>query len=89
MGDEKIPFNKEATRWLGVWLDSQLRLTSHINERVKRARTAEIQIKGLTKTYGQVSGLVRQIQLLVVQSTALYSAELWWKGQKNYERTIQ
>ena len=72
-----------------VWLDSQLKLTSHINERVKRARTAEIQIKGLTKTCGLVPGLVCRIQLSVVQSTALYGAELWWKGQKNHERTIQ
>ena len=87
--DKKISFNKEVTRWLGVWLDSQLRLTSHINERVKRARTAEILIKGLTKTYGLVPGLVRRIQLSVVQSMALYGAELWWKSRKNHERTIQ
>ncbi len=73
-------FNKEATRWLGVWLDSQLKFTAHINERVRRARVAKIQIKSLTKTYGLVPGLVRQIQLAVVQSTALYGAELWWKG---------
>ena len=91
VGTEKISFNKEATRWLGIWLDSQLKFTSHINERVRRARTAEIQIKQLTKTYGLVPGLVCRIQLSVVhvQSTALYGAELWWKGQKNYERTIQ
>ena len=89
IGDEKISFNKEATRWLGVWLDSQLKFTSHINERVRRARTAEIQIKGLTKTNGLVPGLIRRIQLSVVQSTALYGAELWWKSQKNHERTIQ
>ena len=89
VGDEKISFNKEATRWLGIWLDSQLKFTSHINERVKRARTAEILIKGLTKTHGLVPGLVRRIQLSVVQSTALYGAELWWKGQKNHEQTIQ
>ena len=39
---EKISFNKEATRWLGVWLDSELKFTSYINERVRRARTAEV-----------------------------------------------
>ncbi len=86
---EKISFNKEVTRWLDVWLDSQLKSTSHINERVRKARTAEIQIKGLTKTYGLVPSFVRRIQLLVVQSTALYGAELWWKRQKNHERIIQ
>lgn len=39
--------------------------------------------------HGLVPGLVRRIQLAVVQSTALYGAELWWKGQKNHEKTIQ
>ena len=86
---EKISFNKEATRWLGVWPNSQLKFTSHINERVRRARTAEIQIKELTKTHGLVPGLIRRIQLSVVQPTALYGAELWWKGHKNHEQTIQ
>ena len=43
----------------------------------------------MTKTHGLVPGLVRRIQLSVVQSTALYAAELWWKGQKNHEQTIQ
>ena len=89
MGSERIAFNKEATRWLGVWLDSQLKFTSHINERVRRARNGEIQIKGLTQSHGLVPGLVRRIQLAVVQSTALYGAELWWKGQKNHGQTIQ
>jgi len=28
-GASKVPFNKEATRWLGVWLDSQLTLKDH------------------------------------------------------------
>ena len=86
---EHIKFNKEATRWLGVWLDGQLKFTSHINERISKARTAEIQIKGLTRTYGLAPGLVRQIQIAAVQSIALYGAELWWKGQKNHEHKVQ
>ena len=44
VGDKSISFNKEAMRWLGVWLDSQLKFISHINERVKRAGIAEILI---------------------------------------------
>ena len=74
---------------MGVWLDSQLKFTSHINERVRRARTAEIQIRGLTRTHGLMPGLVRQIQLAVVQSKALCGAELWWKSQKNHENALQ
>ncbi len=89
VGTKQISFNKEATRWLGVWLDSQLKFTSHINERVRRARTAEIQVKRLTRLYGLVPELVQRIQLSVVHSTALYGTELWWKDQKNDERIVQ
>ena len=87
--NEHITFNKEAPRWLGVWLDSQLKFTSHVNQRIKRAHTAEIQIKGLTRTCGLAPELVQRIQIAVVQSTALYGAELWWKNQRNHEYTIQ
>lgn len=38
-------FNKEATRWLEIWLDNQLKFTSYINEKMKKARTAKVQIK--------------------------------------------
>lgn len=82
-------FNKEATRWLGVWLDSQLKFTSDINERVRRARTAELQIRDLTRTNGLVPELVGRVQIAVVQSKALYGAEIWWENQKNHEQTIQ
>ena len=47
IGAKNIKFNKEAARWLGIWPDSQLKFTLHINEKVRKARTAEIQIKGL------------------------------------------
>lgn len=58
--------NKEAKRWLGIWLDSQLKFTSHINERIRRDRAAEIQIKGLQQTCGLLPGLVQRIQLSMV-----------------------
>ena len=48
-----------------------------------------IQIKGLTKTYGLMPRLVQQIQLAVIQSTALYRAELWWKSPKNHENIFK
>ena len=73
-------FKKDATRWLAVWLDSHLNFAFHFNERMKKAKTAEARIKGLSKTYGLCPGLVRRIQIAAVQSVALYGVELWWKG---------
>lgn len=55
---KKIAFNKKATHWLGVWLDSQLKFNLHINKRVQRAQNAEIQIKGLTQLHRLVFRLV-------------------------------
>ena len=55
----------------------------------EKAHVVEIQIKKLTQRYGLVLGLVQQIQLSIVQSTALYGAKLWWKNQKNYKHNIQ
>ena len=77
VGGEKIKFKKDATRWLGIWLDSQLKFTAHINERLTKAKTAEIQVKRLSGTYGLAPGPVRRIQIAAVQSVALYGAELW------------
>lgn len=37
VGNEKTMSNKEATRWLGVWPDVELKFTSQINEGVRRA----------------------------------------------------
>ena len=39
---EKISFNKGVTRWLDVWLESQIKIISHINERVRKAQIAKI-----------------------------------------------
>lgn len=88
IGAEKIRFNEEATRWLSVWLDSQLKFNAHVNEKLQKARTAEIQIKRLTRTYGLAPALLRLIQIAVIQFIAFYGAELWWRGQKNHEDTI-
>ncbi len=89
IGGEIVNFNKEATRWLGVWLDSHLSFASHVNERMKKAKAAEFRIKQLSKTYGLSPGLVRRIQIAAVQSVALYGAELWWRNQKNYQKDLQ
>ena len=89
VGDQTIFFNKKATRWLGMWFDSRLTFNFHINEKLRKAKTAESRIKGPSKTYGLSSALVRRIQIAAVQSVAFYGAELWWNNQKNHQSEIQ
>jgi Reverse transcriptase (RNA-dependent DNA polymerase)/Endonuclease-reverse transcriptase len=78
-----IKFNKEATRWLGIWLDAGLSLKEHRQIRLQKAQKAENRLKAISGTFGLASGLVRRVQIAAVQSIALYGAELWWKGQKD------
>jgi hypothetical protein len=40
-------------------------------------------------TYGLFSGLVRRIQITVIQLIALYRAEIWWQGQETWAENIQ
>jgi hypothetical protein len=44
--EHHIKFNSEATRCLGVWIDSALRLTTHRNKCMARARTAKTDCEG-------------------------------------------
>lgn len=76
-------------RWIQIWLNSQLKFTAHINKRLTKAKTVEIQIKYWSGTYELSSGLVRQIQIAAVEFVALYGAELQWKHQKNQESKVQ
>jgi len=41
VGDGFVQFNKEATRWVGVWMDAHLTFKEHHNCCMKKARAAE------------------------------------------------
>ena len=78
-----VPFNTEATRWLGVWLDSGLSFKAHYQTCMRKAQAAENRIQHLCQNHGLAPGLAHQVQVAAVQSVALYGAELWWQGQKD------
>jgi len=52
VGGNEAPFNKEATWWLGVWLDSQLTLKEHHATRLKNGRNALTRLRRLTGQLG-------------------------------------
>ena len=87
--DHCVPFNLEATRWLGVWLDSGLNFKAHYQTCMRKARAAENRIQRLCQSHGLAPGLARQVQVAAVQSVALYGAELWWQGQKDWLAGLQ
>ena len=48
VGTNSVPFNKEATRWLGIWLDAQLSLKEHHATRMNEGRQALTRLRRLT-----------------------------------------
>jgi hypothetical protein len=40
-----VKFNKEATRWLGVWMDAHLTFKEHHNQCMMKAKTADVQLQ--------------------------------------------
>jgi len=82
VGTSSIAFNKEATRWLGVWLDSQLTLKDHHATRLKQGHKATARLKRLTGQMGLSPANCRKVMTACVQSVAMFGLELWWKGDQ-------
>jgi ribonuclease HI len=77
-----VPFTKEATRWLGIWLDPGLLMSDNRRKCIARARKAEAALRGLVGRNGVPPAAARNLQTAIVQSTMLYASELTWTGQE-------
>jgi len=90
VGNHEVSYNKEATRWLGVWLDDMLTLNDHTKKTLAKARTAQNRVKSLMGTQTELNSKgCQRIQVAAVQAVALYGTELWWHGQKNRAHEVQ
>jgi hypothetical protein len=79
VGSHEVKYNKEAARWLGVWLDSMLTMNDHTKKTVAKARRAQGRVRSLMTKTGLSPEGCQRIQIAAVQAVALYGAELWWK----------
>jgi hypothetical protein len=84
VGSAMVNFNKSATKWLGVWIDSALSFRQHQHAMLKNARNAQARLRRLAGKMGLVPDSVRRTQVACVQVVALYGSELWWKGEAVY-----
>jgi len=89
VGSYKVSYNKEATRWLGVWLDDMLTLNDHTKKTLAKARRAQARVKSLMAKKGLSLEGCKRIQVAAVQAVALYWSELWWHGQENRAQEVQ
>lgn len=84
-----MSFASEATRWLGIWLDSALTLRENRQRRIGKARQAESRIRRIANQYGVPPAAARNLQLALVQGAMLFAAELTWAGQRGVEGEYQ
>ena len=87
--DQIVRFAPEATRWLGIWLDSELRLVENRRRRIAKARQAEAGLRRIILKYGAPPASCRNLRTALVQGTILYAAELTWNGKKGVEKEYQ
>jgi hypothetical protein len=80
VGNKDVTFNREATRWLGVWLDSQLTLKEHHAIGLKEGKKAMGRLRRLTGQMGLSPANCRKVMTAYIQSVAMFGSELWWKG---------
>jgi len=52
VGSYDVLYNKEATRWLGVWLDDMLTLNDHTKRTLAKARKAQNRVRSLMTKKG-------------------------------------
>ena len=76
--DHRISFNQETIRWLEVWLNTELIFKIHFQKHLQKVKKTETRIRALSWKKDLISDLVLRIQIVTVQATALYKAELWW-----------
>lgn len=74
-----VPFNKEVTRWLGVWIDSQLILKDHHAIRLKNGKNAP---PPAHRAVGLLLANCREVRTAYIQSVAAFGPELWRKGEQ-------
>jgi len=89
VGNHEVSYNKEGTRWLGMWLDDMLDLKDYTKMTLAKARRAQNRARSLMNKKGLSTGSCQRIQVAAVQAVALYGAELWWRGQKDRAQKIQ
>jgi len=58
-----IRFNRQATRWLGVWMDAHITFKEEHNRCMRNATAADARLRTVTKTYGVVPDSVRAVHV--------------------------
>ena len=79
--DRVIPYNRRATRWLGIWIDSRLSFKDNVIASETRARKAERRLSAFVRRNGVPPLCARHLQEAIIGSTLMRGTEVTWRGQ--------
>lgn len=82
-------FNVEATRWLGMYMDTDLQFRVHRNISLQKAKHTENRVQRLGSIYSLEPGLIRQVHVAAAQAVAVYGDEIWWHCQRSWYENYQ
>jgi len=71
VANHEVSYNKEATRWLGVWLDDMLTLNDHTKKTLEKARRVQNRGRSLMTKKGLSLEGCKRIQVTAVQAVEL------------------
>ena len=81
---------KNVVKWLGVWLDRKLNFKKHVETRISSANRSFFAIQNLMKSeWGLKPTACRQLYLSCIIPISDYGSEIWYNGQKKYEKLFQ
>ena len=89
MGNQRVRFAPEATRWLGIWLDPALTLRKNRRRRLYNARQAAAKIRRTVNQPRVPPAAARSLQIALAQCAMLYVAELIWGGRSGVKGEYQ
>ena len=70
-----------AMRWLGVWLDSRLTFSTHIDRWIHKAKAIVYHLQDMNNTVRGISAAAaRRAIWSVVMPTLFYGADVWYPG---------
>ena len=89
VGDRRVGYNRGATKWLGIWIDSRLNFRENTERATARARKAEARLSSFMRRNGVPPLSARHLQEAIVGSTLMYGSEVTWRGQRFMTDSIQ
>ena len=76
VGNRDVRYNRGATRWLGIWIDSRLSFRENTGISASRARKAEARLASFMRRNGVPPLSARHLQEAIVGSTLMYGSKV-------------